>query len=117
MQALKKHLTSLALSPGDVLIFKPPLGAPDRDFLPFCEEIHQETGYPVIVVRPGFTLERLSEESVEAAGMVRLFPAEDWPFSAPKDDPENLHLDLQALEDAAVERVRLAFAKVRERMG
>lgn len=70
--ALKKYLTALHLEAGDLLIFRPPLGAPDQDFIPFLEEVHKQTGRVVLVVRPGFSLAKLSDEDLAKAGLMRL---------------------------------------------
>lgn len=105
-EALKKHLTKLEVKPGDLVLFKPPLGAPPADYRGFVIEVAQQLALdnlgPVVVVQPGFNWDTLTNEQLNGMGMMRLWP--------PGESP----IPLEVLEDGALRAVRVAFANARQ---
>lgn len=105
--ALKKHLAKLEVKPGDLVLFKPPLGAQPSDWRAFviavAEELASQMLGPVVVVQPGFDWETLTNEQLNGMGLMRLWP------------PGQSDIPLDALQDEALAAVRIAFATARER--
>lgn len=105
-EALKKHLAKLDVKPGDLVLFKPPLGAPPSDYRGFVLEVAEQLAIaglgPVVVVQPGFNWETVKNEQLNEMGLMRL-----WPPGRSES--------LDALEDEAQAAVRVAFSFARER--
>lgn len=104
--ALKKHLTKLEVKPGDLVLFKPPLGAPPDDYRGFVIEVARQLALdnlgPVVVLQPGFVWDTLTNEQLNGMGMMRLWP------------PGESTIPLEVLEDDALRAVRVAFANARQ---
>lgn len=105
-EALKKHLAKLEVRPGDLVLFKPPLGAKPVEYRGFAIEVAQQLAAeglgPVVIVQPGFNWETLPNLQLNEMGLMRLWPP---------GRTENL----DALEDEALSAVRIAFDFARQR--
>lgn len=105
-EALKKHLAKLEVKPGDLVLFKPPLGAQPTEWRGFVMEVAQQLAIdnlgPVVVVQPGFQWDTLTNEQLNGMGMMRLWP------------PGESTIPLEVLEDQAQAAVRIAFANARQ---
>ena len=74
--ALKKHLSKMEIKPTDLVLFSVPMGAPDDAWRGFAEEVAKllkEQGIegPLLVIRPGFHLDKLDEATLAEHGLVR----------------------------------------------
>ena len=76
--ALKKHLSKMELSPNDIVIFSIPLGAKDAEWRGFAEglaaDLKENHGIntPLLIIRPGFHLDKLDEATLAEYGLVRV---------------------------------------------
>lgn len=74
--ALKKHLSKMELKSTDIVIFSVPLGAKDEEWRGFAQGVVQELQNagittPLLVIRPGFHLDKLDEATLAEYGLVR----------------------------------------------
>lgn len=75
--ALKKHLSKMELSSNDIVIFSVPLGAKDEEWRGFAEGLAEDLktnhgiNTPLLIIRPGFHLDKLDEATLAEYGLVR----------------------------------------------
>lgn len=75
--ALKKHLSKMELKPSDIVIFSVPLGAKDEEWRRFAEGLAEDLknnhgiNTPLLIIRPGFHLDKLDEATLAEYGLVR----------------------------------------------
>ena len=75
--ALKKHLSKMDLKSTDIVIFHVPAGTKDEQWRGFAEGLAEDlkTNHgiitPLLVIRPGFNLGRLDDETLAEYGLVR----------------------------------------------
>ena len=75
--ALKKHLSKLELKSSDIVVFSVPFGARDEEWRGFAEglaaDLKENHGIntPLLIIRPGFHLDKLDEATLAEYGLVR----------------------------------------------
>ena len=75
--ALKKHLSKMGLKSTDIVIFSVPLGAKDAEWRGFAEGLAEDlkTNHgittPLLIIRPGFHLDKLDEATLAEYALVR----------------------------------------------
>lgn len=80
--ALKKHLSKMELSSNDIVIFSVPQGAKDEEWRGFAEGLAEDlkTNHgittPLLIIRPGFNLGKLDDETLAEFGLVRKLTCE-----------------------------------------